>query len=441
MNPKKLARRLMPVKAIRAAEESYRLARNRAVSLRYGQPARGLRVIAVTGTNGKTTTCSFINAMLKAAGFSTAMFTTAEIEVGGQRRANTTGRTVLLTGELFNLLRQAQAAKADFVVLEATSQALHQHKLRGIPIMVAVMTNLTQEHLDYHKTMTAYAAAKARLFNTYMKPAACVLNRDDEWYDYFAPQAVGQTISYGRHPASSLRIKNVVSNANGSRVRASYKGKDITFTTKLVGEFNVYNAAAALATGLALGLEPAKLTKGLGGLQLVPGRMQAVAAGQPFKVLIDYAVTPDALKQALTAVRAMTKGRVSLVFGATGDRDKTKRPVMGRVAAELADKIYLTDDETYTEDPAVIRQAVFTGIQQAGGAKKTEVIDDRAVAIEAALAAARPGDTVLITGIGHQTFRNMGGKKVPWNEAAIARRLLTNGEEPPAGPYSDGRRA
>lgn len=424
MNPKKLVRRLLPGPAMRAPEEIYRQGRAAAANLYYGFPAKGLKIIAVTGTNGKTTTCSFINEMLKGAGFSTAVFTTAEIEIKGEKKPNTTGRTVVLTTELFNLLRLAKKASVDFVVLEATSQALHQHKLRGIPITAAVMTNLTQEHLDYHKTMKAYAAAKAQLFNRYSKPGVCVLNHDDEWYEYFADQSVGKIISYGQNPASTLRIKKIEAGADGSKVDIDYKTKNIKLTIKLIGEFNVYNAAAALTVGLALNLKPEKLTKGIARLTTVPGRMELVEAGQPFRVLIDYAVTPDALKNSLETVKFITKGRVHIVFGATGDRDRSKRPAMGMVAAELADKIYLTDDETYTENPSIIRQAVFVGIEKAGGADKTKIIAERKEAIKIALNTAQAGDTVLITGIGHQTTRNMGGKKIPWSEHDIAQQFL-----------------
>ncbi len=416
---------MLPKPAIKLAEEAYRKSRLAAVHARYGFPARGLKVIAVTGTNGKTTTCFFINEMLKHSGYKTAMFTTAVIEISGVAKPNTTTRTVVLTADLFNLLKRAKQEKVDYVVLEVTSQALHQHKLWGIPIEAAVMTNLTQEHLDYHKTMERYAAAKTRLLNGYMHPKICVLNRDDDWYEYFAQESVGMLTSYGRSPDSNLRINSIGLSAQGSHAEATYSGKSFKFNTQLVGEFNIYNAAAALATGLALGINAERAAGGVAALKAVPGRMEPVDAGQAFNVMIDYGVTPDALANALKALRATTKGKLAIVFGATGDRDKTKRPLMGEVAAQLADKIYLTDDETYTEDPDTIRNAVYDGVKKAGGAAKTEVIPDRKDAIKAALTNAQPGDTVLITGIGHQTTRNMGGQKTPWNEHEITYELLT----------------
>lgn len=426
MDPKKLARKILPKASMRLAEETYRKGRGVAVQARYGFPARKLKVIGVTGTNGKTTTCHFINEMLKASGFSTAMFTTAEIEVNGRKTPNKTNRTVVLTAELFGLLRRAAQEKVDYVVLEVTSQALHQHKLKGIPIEVAVMTNLTQDHLDYHQTMEHYATAKARLFNGYMKPKLCVLNRDDEWYSFFASEAWGKVISYGSHPGSSLHIDSVSSSSHGSRVLVSHGGKSFELETGLIGGFNAYNAVAAAAVGLALGIRQPKIIQGIASLKSVPGRMEAVDAGQPFTVLVDYAVTPDAISNALTTLRETTKGKVHIVFGATGDRDRSKRPIMGRIASELADRIYLTDEETYTENGEAIRAAIYKGIREAGNEAKTLEIPDRREAIRTAFKAAKPGDTVLLTGIGHQSYRNMGGHKEPWDERQVAREILKN---------------
>jgi UDP-N-acetylmuramoyl-L-alanyl-D-glutamate--2,6-diaminopimelate ligase len=192
----------------------------------------------------------------------------------------------------------------------------------------------------------------------------------------------------------------------------------------LAGEFNTYNASAAAAVGLILGIKPAAITKGVQALMLVPGRMESIKAGQPFTVWVDYAVTPDALEKVLKAGKAAASGKVHIVFGATGDRDREKRPKMGEMAARFADKIYLTNDETYTEDPEAIRYAVYEGIEKANGAKKTKLIADRKRAIQTAFESAKPGDVVILAGIGHQDSRNMGGTNVPWDERQIARTLL-----------------
>jgi UDP-N-acetylmuramoyl-L-alanyl-D-glutamate--2,6-diaminopimelate ligase len=424
MNPKKLVRKVLPKQGIKAAEEAYRKGRIAATQARYGYPARGARVIAVTGTNGKTTTCVLINSVLKAGGYKTAMFTTAVIEMDGVASDNKIHRTVPLTADLLKFFKEAKTKNVDFIILETTSQALHQHKLHGIPVEIAVMTNLTQDHLDYHGDMDKYAAAKARLFNDYMSPMHCILNRDDEWYDYFAEQSVGTITTYGQNNASDLQITDVNLAASGNDFKLAVDGDEAVIHTELTGLFNVYNAAAAATVGALLELPDTAIAAGLSDLAAVPGRMEAVKAGQNFDVIVDYAHTPDALKNVLTALKEVSKGQVSIVFGATGDRDKGKRPVMGEVVAGVADHIYLTDDETYSEDPDVIRDAVFVGIKKAGGEGKTTVITDRKEAIAEAFKNAKKGDTVLLAGIGHQDYRAMGGKNVPWDEREVARELL-----------------
>jgi UDP-N-acetylmuramoyl-L-alanyl-D-glutamate--2,6-diaminopimelate ligase len=422
MNPKKLARKVLPHAGIRLAEESYRKGRAYAMQARYGFPAKNLRVIAVTGTNGKTTTCCYINEMLKTAGYKTGLFTTAVIELNGKRQLNVTHRTVPLTAQLVGFLKQAREGKIDFLVLEVTSQALDQHKILGIPVEIAVMTNLTQDHLDYHKTMEAYAAAKVRLFSDYMKPKHCVLNRDDKWFSYFHDRASGPVMSYGQAEESTIRMHNIELDPNGSSWTVHERGAELPLVTHLPGAFNAYNATAAACVGMLLGMRVDVVEAGIAALLAVPGRMEAVDAGQPFTVLIDYAHTPDALKNVLGAAREIAKGKVTVVFGATGDRDKAKRPVMGQVAAKHADMIFLTDDETYTEDGDIIRESVRKGIEQEGGTYKE--IADREEAIAAAFKAAKPGDVVVLAGIGHQDTRNMGGKLVKWDEGTVARHLL-----------------
>lgn len=425
MNPKKLARRVIPKQGVKAAEEAYRRSRIYALQARYGFPARDLRVIAVTGTNGKTTTCCYINEMLKNAGYKTALYTTAVIELAGRSDINRTHRTLPLTGQLLAFIKKVKATKVDFLILEVTSQALDQHKLLGIPIEIAVMTNLTQDHLDYHGTMNRYAAAKARLFNRHTNPKYCILNADDQWYDYFLKESVGQVVTYGTSEEATERITNVKA---GKTMQWQLADGRHTLNLKIqqAGLFNVYNASAAATVGMALQAEPKTIEQGVAAMKSVPGRMESVEAGQPYQIWIDYAVTPDALEQVLKAGREAAKARVLVVFGATGDRDRGKRPIMGEIAARLADRIFLTDDETYSEDPDAIRAAVMEGIVRGRGKSKTTEIADREKAIAAALRAARKGDVVIVTGIGHQNVRNMGGFEEPWNEREIIKRHLTS---------------
>jgi UDP-N-acetylmuramoyl-L-alanyl-D-glutamate--2,6-diaminopimelate ligase len=417
-------RKFLPKEAVHGLEELYRRGRVRLVSLKYGNPASGLRVIAVTGTNGKTTTINYINEILKEAGHKTAMFSTALIEIDGHTQLNDLNATVGTTERMQEFFRDAKKAGVDFVVLEITSHALQQHKLDGVPIEVAVMTNLTQDHLDYHKTMDEYAAAKAKLFSR--EPKFIVLNRDDAWYDYYNQFPAGaQKITYGKHIDAEAKIEYTKLYKKGSEatVVIDHQTK-LDLATALPGTFNIYNMVAAASTAYLLGVKLDDIIEGIANLEGIPGRFERVAEGVGYDIVVDYAHTPDALEQLLQAAKEVTKNRVILVFGATGDRDKSKRPIMGEIAARLADRIILTDEESYNEDPQAIRDQVRDGIETAGATAKLTEIPDRREAIEKALSIARKDDIVLITGMGHEQFRIINGQKLPWNDADIVRELL-----------------
>jgi UDP-N-acetylmuramoyl-L-alanyl-D-glutamate--2,6-diaminopimelate ligase len=419
-------RKLLPSGAVKQLEERYRKGRIKLVRVRYGDPAKNLNVIAVTGTNGKTTTLNYINEILKEAGYKTAMFTTAVIEIAGDRKVNDLNATVALTAEMQKFFREAKKAKVDYVVLEVTSHALDQHKLEGVPILAAVMTNLTQDHLDYHKTMENYAAAKGKLFAS--NPQFIVLNRDDEWFDFFNQfPASDQKITYGRHDDAEVRVTHTKLYRKGSEATLLLdQHEKLDLATALPGEYNVDNMAAAATTAYVLGINLHDIVEGIANLEGVPGRFEHVKTGRDFDVVVDYAHTPDGLEKFLTAAKAITKNRVILVFGATGDRDKGKRPIMGEIAAKLADRIVLTDEESYNENPDKIREQVMQGIESAGGSGKTTEIADRHEAIKKALGIATKGDTVLITGMGHEKFRIVDGQRIPWNDADAVKELLSS---------------
>jgi UDP-N-acetylmuramyl-tripeptide synthetase len=419
----------LPTGAVRQVEELYRKGRVQLVSARYGNPAKHLRVIAVTGTNGKTTTLCFLNEILKEAGHSTAMFTTAVIEIAGQKHINDLNATVASTERMQQFFRDAKRAKVDFVLLEVTSHALHQHKLATVPIEAAIMTNLTQDHLDYHKTMENYAAAKAKLFK--LEPKFIVLNRDDEWFDYFNQYPAGeQKITYGQHEEAEARIEKIKLYKKGSEATVTIDLQTkLELATALPGEFNVYNMVAAATTAYVLGLKRSDIVEGAANLESVPGRFERVVEGLGYEVIVDYAHTPDALEKLLQAAKATTKNRVILVFGATGDRDKLKRPIMGELAAKLADRIILTDEESYSEDPQAIRDQVRAGIEKGKGSGKMTEIADRREAIEKALSIATKDDTVLITGMGHEQFRIVNGEKLPWNDASVVREIAAKDQK------------
>ena len=419
-------RKLLPHNAVRSAEEIYRRTRVQAVSARYGYPAKHMSVIAVTGTNGKTTTVNYINEMFKAAGKTTALFSTAVIEIAGERQLNDLNRTVPLTGELMRFFKKAKRAKVDHVILEVTSHALHQHKISTIPVECAVMTNLTQDHLDYHGTMETYATAKGALFDGL--PRYIVLNSDDDWFGFFDRyDASDSKMTYGTTETADCRIKRVKLYKKGSETELVFDTQThLELATALPGQFNVYNLAAAASVAYLYHLPLEAIVDGAANLEAVPGRFERVEVDKPYDVIVDYAHTPDSLEKFLEAVRGMTKNRLILVFGACGDRDKSKRPLMGKIAARLADRIFLTDEESYNEDPASIREMVMTGIANGGGEPKTEEIPDRRAAIEKALDVARTGDTVVVTGMGHEQFRIIEGKKIPWNDSEVVREIIEN---------------
>ncbi|HET9411465.1 MAG TPA: UDP-N-acetylmuramoyl-L-alanyl-D-glutamate--2,6-diaminopimelate ligase [Candidatus Saccharimonadales bacterium] len=423
-NVKNIVKKLLPKNVRYTVANFYHLLVAVAANIRYGFPSHSAQVIMVTGTNGKTTTASMIAEMLRNAGHVVGINTTAYCRIGDEIVEKSSSRTLEDIFELQAMFAKMKRAGCEYIVLEATSMGLVQHRLWGVPCDVAVMTNLTQDHLDYHGTMERYAAAKGTLFER--KPKLVVLNRDDEWFEFFNKfEADERKVTYGVAKDATFRIAEADMNQSGSDVKIKVEGRhDFAFHTNLPGKFNVYNATAAAAVGWYLLLEPEQIAKGLGLLAMVPGRMERVDEGQRFEVIVDYAHTPDALKNALETVKNLTKGKVWLVFGATGNRDKAKRPLMGKIAAEYADKIVLTDEEPYSEDPAKIRQAIMEGIVSGGGESKTTEVADRAEAIKKALTEARPRDTVIITGMGHEKVRMVGGKALPWSDVDTARRLL-----------------
>lgn len=395
-----------------------------AANIRYGFPARDMYVVMITGTNGKTTTASYVGSILNAAGHKVGVCSTAYFEINGKRIANNLNFTVTNPFKLQSMLSQMKQAGVDHLVLEVTSHALEQHRVWGVPCDVAVMTNLTRDHLDYHGTMENYAAAKGKLFAR--KPKFIVLNRDDAWFDFFNQfPAAEQKITYGADDTAEARISYVKLHKQGSDVRLKIDhATTLEFATKLPGKFNVYNATAAATCAYVMRVDTDHIVKGIEGLEGVPGRLERIDAGQPYDVVVDYAHTPDALENLLETLKHLTRNRLILVFGATGDRDRAKRPIMGEIAAKLADRIFITDEESYSEDPAGIRRMLMEGVISGGGGSKAEEVPDRKEAIQKALETARRGDTVVVTGMGHEQYRIIEGRREPWHEPSVIQELL-----------------
>ena len=421
----KTARKVLPKSALVELERTYRKSRAKVVAARYGNPARDLRVIAVTGTNGKTTTVNFLNEILKEAGYKTAMFSTANIEIAGVQTVNDTNSTTATVSKLQKFFHDAKKADVEFALIEATSHALDQYKFAGVPIEMAIMTNLTQDHLDYHKTMENYAAAKAKLFK--MQPRFIVLNTDDKYFDYFNKFEAGeQKITYGESDLAEVKIKSFKLYKKGSEAKLRIDNNvALEIATNLPGEFNVYNMTAAAAGAYLLGISLQDIQEGIANLEGISGRFQYATSDLPFEVVVDYAHTPDALEKLLQTSKKITKNRTILVFGACGDRDREKRPIMGKIAQDLADRIIVTDEENYTEDAKQIREEVIVGFSKKNGKLPANIqeIPDRKEAIRKALQIAGKGDTVLITGLGHEVYRIIDGEKTPWNDTEIVREI------------------
>lgn len=426
MNARKAVKRVMPKGLFQAVAPWGHLLEAVVYNVVYGFPGRSLKVIGVTGTNGKTTTSFLVHRMLNEAGYKTGMMTTVAWAVGSEVRPQTQHMTNVPVPLLMKQLKDMKAAGVEWLVLETTSHALVQHRTWGVPYSIAVLTNITQDHLDYHKTFERYVAAKQRLFKLAQRNKnglqMGIANADDRNGASFAAETQN-SIMYGIE-AGEVRALNIRLSADGIAYDAEASDETYHITSRLPGSFNVYNTLAAVSVGRAVGLSKEQIEQGIAALQGVAGRVERVDAGQSFAVVVDYAHTPDALENVLEALKTATTGKLRVVFGATGDRDKGKRPLMGEIAARLADRVYLTDDETYTEDPGVIRQAVYEGAVSAGGQDKTTVIPERLDAIRQAFADAKRGDTVLLAGIGHQDHRVMAGEKLAWDERDVARKLL-----------------
>jgi UDP-N-acetylmuramoyl-L-alanyl-D-glutamate--2,6-diaminopimelate ligase len=375
-----------------------------------GHPDRALRVVGVTGTNGKTTTTHLLRSILESAGWPAAVLGTLH-EPGGSGPPTTPDAPDL---QRWLAARRDEGARA--VAMEVSSHALVAHRVDGMRFAVAVFTNLTPDHLDFHGTMEAYFAAKASLF-TPERAERAVVNLDDPHGRVLAAQTELPVSGYSLTDATDL-----VLGATGSTFR--WRGRPVTLA--LGARFNVANALAAAEAALLLGLDEDAVAEGLSRPLAVPGRFEAVDEGQPFRVVVDYAHTPDGLEQVLRAAREATPdGRVHVVFGCGGDRDATKRPLMGAVAARGADRVIITADNSRSEDTRAIIAAVREGTETVTDATPEVAVEpDREAAIAAALEAARPGDTVVIAGKGHERTQTIGDTVTPFDDREVARRWL-----------------
>jgi UDP-N-acetylmuramoyl-L-alanyl-D-glutamate--2,6-diaminopimelate ligase len=388
----------------------------------YGHPDSKLRLVGITGTNGKTTTAFLLESILRAAGLRTALFGTIEYRMGERTvpATNTTPESL----DLFAYLAEFLERGGDAAVMEVSSHALAQERVWGMRFAGAVFTNLTRDHLDYHGDMENYFAAKRRLFEGLGTPTpeVGVINRDDPWGVRLLEIRLPRRVTYGLDPAADVTVKHFSSTQEGICAGIRTPSGEVTVQSPLVGRANLLNILAATATASALGIAAKAIEEGVAALKSVPGRLERVDQGQPFLVLVDYAHTDDALRNVLTAVRGLARGRVITVFGCGGDRDRTKRPLMGEVAGTLSDLAVLTSDNPRSEDPLRIINDVLVGLQKTGKPYLAEV--DRETAIRKALAAARAGDAVLIAGKGHESYQILRHETIPFDDREVARKVL-----------------
>ncbi len=389
----------------------------------YGHPSRRLRVIGVTGTNGKGATTYLIEAILQRAGRPCGIIGTMGVVIDGEVLPSDC--TTPEAPDLQRVLRTMVERGRDYVAVEVASHALAMDRVTGCRFAAGVFTNLTRDHLDFHLSMEAYRAAKARLFAMVDSSGWVVLNADDPAADVMRAVSPARAITYGLSQSADVRGRDLTLHLRGCGFMAETPAGNVRVTLQLSGAFNAANALAALALGLTQDVPLETIADALAAMPGIPGRFEAVEEGQPFAVVVDYAHTPDGLENVLRTGRQITPGRLIVVFGCGGDRDRTKRPIMGHIAGEWADHVIVTSDNPRTEDPRAIIDEILPGIDAgAGRATHVEVEPDRRQAIAAAISAARPGDLVLIAGKGHELYQVIAGVSHPFDDRQVVREVL-----------------
>ena len=388
-------------------------------------PARKMRVVGITGTNGKTTTSYITRAILRKAGYKVGLIGTIQIMIEDEVLPihNTTPDVV----ELQHTLAMMRDKGMDYVVMEVSSHALDQNRVAGIEFDTAVFTNLTQDHLDYHKTLENYMLAKAKLFD-HVSEQGCkqgktaVVNIDDAAGATMLAHAKCQHLTYAIEKEADLRATDILVHANGAEFVLHHESfGEMALKLHITGIFNVYNVMSAVGAALAEHIDAAVIKAALEAFTAVPGRFELVKAGQDFSIIVDYAHTPDGVENVLKTARKIAKKRIIAVFGCGGDRDRTKRPIMGRLAAELADVVIATSDNPRTEDPEFILSQVEEGVDEAIGTKHHELIVDRRHAIYRAIEMAETDDIVVILGKGHENYQILKDKTIHFDDKEEAR--------------------
>ena len=382
----------------------------------FGHPEKSMTFLAVTGTNGKTSSSQFVKSILDGMGIKAGLIGTVHNQIGAETfpAAFTTPEPY----QLYELLARMKNAGVQTVVMEVSSQAMDQHRVDSLPFAVAGFTNLTQDHLDYHKTMENYRDAKARLFELSQKN---VLNLDDETGRMFADRFGGITYS-ATDPKADLWAENIEISVEGAAYQMHFEGETAPIRVSTPGMFTVHNTLCAAGMLLQAGYSFKEVAEGLNKIPQVPGRAEVITRGLPFTVMLDYAHTPDALENILTTLKAFAKGRIVTLFGCGGDRDKTKRPLMAKAAARYSDYLIVTSDNPRTEDPAGILRDILVGLE--GIDIPHTVIENRREAIGYALAHAQKDDLILLAGKGHENYQILNTGTIRFDEKEIVKELL-----------------
>lgn len=424
-----IVKKFIPVSLFKKIEPYGHLAEAVLFNTINGFPARGMKVIGVTGTNGKTSTAFLTHRMLVEAGYKVGLNTTVSYGVNDDIRPQLHHMTNVTVPELMQRLKWMKSQGVEWLVLETTSHALAQNRVWGVPYSIAVMTNITHEHLGFHGTFERYVEAKKKLFvlaNRNKKGLRTgVINAEDPSAKLFA-SAIANPITYGR--GGDLQAQNLKMTSGGSRYTAVIGEDEYRIECHLPGSFNVSNSLAAIAVGRVIGLSKDQIQKGIAALQGVEGRMTRIDEGQEFDVVVDYAHTPDSFEKLFSDVRPMVKGKIIAVFGSLGGGDKGKRPLQGEIAGKYADEVILTHEDDRQEDPNQIMNDIAVGAEKSGKVRDKDLllIHDRTEAIQTAVGRAQKGDLVLLLGKGHEKTQEDASGEHPWDEIATAHRALQN---------------
>lgn len=400
----------------------------------HGLPSRKLKVIGVTGTNGKTTTCNLIAKIFEEAGYKVGLATTINFKIGKKEWVNESKMTTIGVFELQKLLRDFVNAGCHYAIIETTSHAIDQFRTWGIKYEVAALTNITHDHLDYHGTFENYRDAKLKLF---LNAKKAILNSDDKAYSYFEKNIVNKPmLSYGLYEKADITARKIMYETDSTLFTAVTPKGQVAIDLKLPGKFNVYNALCAIGVSLAQEIQLDVIKSALEKVHTIPGRMEKIDISdknykQDFTVIIDYAHTPDAIEKIYQTLTPIAKGKIIHVFGACGDRDRTKRPIMGAQAGRYADYIILTNEDPYTEDPQIIIEEVAKGVPRGATKENPKKLGknffkilNRKEAIAKAIALAQKDDLILITGKGAERCIVSGDKKIPWSDKETVIELL-----------------